>query len=892
MAGMAPRAIDCFVSYTGADVAWAKWCVAVLEVAGYSTVTQVYDFRPGESFIGNMHEALRRSERTLALLSPDYLKSKYCTMEWQAALKEERLVPVRVRECDVGGLLGPIAYETLHGIDEARARAALLAALARAKTTARSPSPFPGQPARFPGVMPAVNNITIQRNPHFSGRDAVLARLHERLGSGEPAALTQHLSGLGGVGKTQLALEYAYRYSAEHDAILWLHAEQPAVLGSQYAALASLLGLPEVQDQARAVEQVRKELSARARTLVIFDNAADEASLAPYMPLGAQRRVLICSRANHFHGAAREPVREMTTDEAVAFLLVRTQTTDAAAACEVAQRLGNLPLALEQAAAYVLECACSLADYAKLLAVHGLEILEEGRAHDYPATVAVTWSAALERLQAEPGAAALLRLCAFLAPDDIPLADLATVADGLPEPLASTLRDPRKRNAAKRALLAYSLVDVQLEDRLSVHRLVQEVTRTGLDPAYRSALTQQAVEVMLQLFPKDAHEFGREKWERCSRFVAHASAALEHAKRESLATSKVSTLASEVASYYYARADWQQAETLWRRALAIDEASFGPGHPNVAMRLNDLAQVLHAANRLPDAEALMLRALAIDEASLGPEDPELAIHLNNMAGLLQTMHRLSEAEPLLRRALAIDEASFGPEHPNVAIRLNNLAGLLQAKDRLSEAEPLSRRALAIDEASLGREHPDVAIRLNNLAQLLQATHRLLEAEPLMRRALAIEESSLGPEHPNIATVLTNLGTLLLAMKRGSEAEPLMRRALAIDEVSLGPQHPSVAEDLSNLAQLLKATSRLPEAEPLMRQALAIDDASLGATHPRVATDLNNLALLLKANNKLSEAEPLMRRALAIMEASYGVEHRDTRTAAANLSVLEAELARA
>jgi tetratricopeptide (TPR) repeat protein len=317
-----------------------------------------------------------------------------------------------------------------------------------------------------------------------------------------------------------------------------------------------------------------------------------------------------------------------------------------------------------------------------------------------------------------------------------------------------------------------------------------------------------------------------------------------------------------------------EAEPLMRRALAIDEASYGPEHPDVARDLNNLAQLLQDTNRLSEAEPLMRRALAINEANSGPEHPNVATSLNNLASLLQATNRLSEAESLNRRALVIDEASYGPEHPNVAISLNNLAQLLQATNRLAEAEPLMRRALAIDEASYGPEHPDVARDLNNLALLLQATNRLSEAEPLMRRALAIDEASYGPEHPNVAISLNNLAQLLQATNRLSEAEPLVRRVAEIFEISYGPEHPNVAISLNNLAHLLKATNRLSEAEPLYRRALVIDETSYGPKHPKVAIRLNNLAVLLQATNRLSEAEPLMRSALAIDEVSFGPEHPD------------------
>ena len=291
------------------------------------------------------------------------------------------------------------------------------------------------------------------------------------------------------------------------------------------------------------------------------------------------------------------------------------------------------------------------------------------------------------------------------------------------------------------------------------------------------------------------------------------------------------------------------------------------------------------AARYKTLEPLYRRALAIHEASVGPEHPDVAIGLNNLAGLLQATNRLGEAEPLYRRALAIHEASFGPEHPNVAIGLNNLAGLLQATNRLGEAEPLHRRALAIDEASFGPEHPNVATSLNNLAQLLQATNRLGEAEPLMRRALAIDEASFGPEHPNVAIGLNNLAGLLQATNRLGEAEPLYRRALAIHEASVGPEHPDVAIGLNNLAGLLQATNRLGEAEPLYRRALAIHEASVGPEHPEVALILNDLAVLLRATNRLGEAEPLYRRTLAIYEASFGPEHPNVATSLNNLAGL-------
>jgi tetratricopeptide (TPR) repeat protein len=308
----------------------------------------------------------------------------------------------------------------------------------------------------------------------------------------------------------------------------------------------------------------------------------------------------------------------------------------------------------------------------------------------------------------------------------------------------------------------------------------------------------------------------------------------------------------KVASIQNALAHWQEADT--QRRLAVEEAETSA--PSLlSWALNDYAQLLQDTNRLVEAEPLMRRALELDEKSFGPDHPNVAIDLNNLAQLLKATNRLADAEPLMRRALELDEKSFGPDHPNVAIRLNNLALLLQATNRLAEAEPLMRRALELDEKSFGHDHPNVARDLNNLALLLQDTNRLAEAEPIMRRALELHQKSFGPDHPKVAIDLYNLAQLLKDTNRLAEAEPLMRRALELDEKSFGTDHPDVAIGLNNLALLLKATDRLAEAEPLMRRAVVIMrhfQQATGHPHPELAKFTTNYRLLLEDMDQTPE----------------------------------------
>jgi tetratricopeptide (TPR) repeat protein len=342
---------------------------------------------------------------------------------------------------------------------------------------------------------------------------------------------------------------------------------------------------------------------------------------------------------------------------------------------------------------------------------------------------------------------------------------------------------------------------------------------------------------------------------------------------------------NELASLLHDKGDYDGAEPLYRRALAIREKVLGVQHPSTATSLNNLAALLYYKGDYDGAEPLYRRALAIREKVLGAQHPDTANSLNNLAELLRNKGDYDSAEPLYRRALAIKEKVLGAQHPNTATSLNNLALLLENKGDYDGAEPLYRRALAIREKVLGAQHPDTAKSLNNLAGLLEDKGDYNGAEPLYRRALAIHEKVLGAQHPLTAISLDNLASLLSNKGDYGGAKPLYRRALAIHEKVLGAQHPDTATSLNNLAELLRNKGDYDSAEPLYRRALAIREKVLGAQHPDTATSLNNLAALLYFKGDYDGAEPLYRRALAIREKVLGAQHPDTATSLNNLAGL-------
>jgi tetratricopeptide (TPR) repeat protein len=678
----------------------------------------------------------------------------------------------------------------------------------------------PGPPIRLaakPTVLPypSIGDL-------FKGREEFRQRLREsltRAPGGQMAIVS--LYGLGGVGKTRVAVEYARARVEEYTASLFAVAETPEALRRNLAALAGTLvpQLDTTDDEVRRAA-VLDWLNANPGWLLILDNVDSKPALAEVEKLLgglAGGHVVVTGRLANFSGNFRPlELDVLAVEDAVAFLLARTKDRrrsapdDEGKAHEVANELGRLALALEQAAAFIAKNRLTFAQYLEQWQSKRDEVLKwfDATVTGYQYPVAVTWQTSVAQLT--EGGRRLLGRLAWLAPEKVPESLLDVPIPGAEaENLLEAFDD----------LAAYSLVTRDAEGPFFlVHRLVQDVTRCTLVGEAQPHSLVEALGWINAAFPFDSDDI--RFWPQAEPLSPHARTVTAHADAAGI-PEPTATLMNQLALLLGAKALHAEAEPLMRRGLAIDEKSFGSDHHIVAIRLGNLAQLLLATNRLVEAEPLMRRALAIDEKSFGPDHPNVAIHLNNLAQLLQTTNRRVEAEPLMRRALVIDEASFGSDHPEVAIDLNNLANLLQDTNRRAEAEPLMRRALAIDEKSFGPDHPATARGISNLAQLLQDTSRLDEAEPLMRHSLAIEEKNFGPNHPTVAARLNNLAVLLQTTNRLVEAEPLMRRALAIDEKSYGPDHPDVARDLNNLARLLQATNRLEEAEPLMRRAVVI-----------------------------------------------------------------------
>ncbi|OUC13170.1 MAG: hypothetical protein B0A82_18675 [Alkalinema sp. CACIAM 70d] len=765
------------------------------------------------------------------------------------------------------------------------------------------------------------NNLPYSGTPRFIGREAELIQLHEQLQRSDRIAISA-IAGMGGIGKTELALQYALKHLGDgtySGGICWIRAHQD--IGMQILAFARIyLGLEPPEDL---------DLVAKVRwcwwhwhqgeVLVIFDDVTDFTSIQPFLPPTDSRfNVLLTTRLQLGASVNQVFLDVLPSSAALEFLRsivgnerINYQLEDARALCAW---LGYLPLALELAARYLASrpdlSVTSLLDrlQKQKLAAKALARPEVGMTANLSIAAAfeLSWHELSESAQQLAGWLSLFALT----PISWELVE-ACISESGTQSDAETLEDLRDE------LINLNLLRRMNEQTYQIHPLIREFFVAKLKQMPKevsmkqafcremvavakqipSIPTRQLIQTIAPVIPHIAEAATTlEAWLTdddliipyigISRFY-QGQAAYEqalpwleqclHIAETRLGSDHpdIATSLNNLAYLYQLQGRYSEAEPLYVRSLQIREDQLGTDHPSTAQSLNNLAELYRAMGRYSEAEPLYVRSLQIREAQLGADHPDVATSLTNLAELYRLQGRYAEAEPLYMRSLYISEQQLGSDHPLTATILNNLAALYYEQGSYSGAEPLYLRSLAVREQQLGADHPDVANSLNNLAYLYQVQGRYGEAEPLLLRALQIYETSLGSDHPSTADSLNNLAELYLAMGRYSEAEPLLLRALQIYETSLGSDHPSTADSLNNLAELYLAMGRYGEAEPLLLRSLMIREQQLGTDHPATAMSLNSLADLYYHQNRLVEAEALLIRALAIRERVLGRNHPDT-----------------
>jgi tetratricopeptide (TPR) repeat protein len=505
------------------------------------------------------------------------------------------------------------------------------------------------------------------------------------------------------------------------------------------------------------VASVRGWLARHPGWLLVFDNADQPDAVAPWLPVEGAGGVVITSRDPVWrrHTTATLSVEVLARAEAVRFVYQRTGQRDRAAARALAEALGDLPLALEQACAYAEAEQLPLVAYLQLLQEDAGELFAAGRPPDYQHTVATTWARSFAALaERNPAAHELLRLLAFLGPDSIPRDLLVTGTALLSTPLAEL--NGGEVDKAIGALGRYSLAK-RSDDLVSVHRLVQAVVRDDLDMDGQRSWAADALRLVTAAFPSESYDV--RNWPACERLLAHALATAEHAERLHVEPDQTRSLLIHTAGYFRDRVQFPATRTALERALVITEAAHGPDSAEAGAIINNLGYLLLELGDLAVARAHIERALGITEAADGPDHTNVGACVNALGRVLRELGDLKGAKANFERALGIAEAAHGPNHPVVAIDVNNLGSVLKDLGDLTGAKTNFERALQIDEAVYGPNHPTVARDVNNVGHVLQGLGDLAGAKTNFERALRIFEAAYGPDHQNTRRVADNLREL-------------------------------------------------------------------------------------------------------------------------------------
>jgi tetratricopeptide (TPR) repeat protein len=862
---------DFFISRTGEDREWAKWIAGTLENEGYSTIVQDWDFLSGNNFVEKMDWALKNSKKTIVVWSEAFEEKEACKAEWSATLAKAfddaknfrgNLLIARIENHKPTGLLAPLIYFDLFDKTEEEAKAELLKNVSP-NLPDRTDFSFPGTKTEtkevrfFPGALP-FNNLP-PRNPHFTGRKAILEKIHRNFEKGDAISRIQALRGLGGMGKSEIAKEYAFRYAKEYDCIWWVNAETVDSVQNAYFAFAGRKKIIDTETNKidDIIEAVRTWMSRHDKWLFIFDNVEDDvkAELDRFRPAQNNGHLLITSQNTDWNRIATlVDIGVFLPEEATDFFDDFTKLPKKEKQAELAEALGYLPLALEQAAAYICSVAgTGYAGYLKIYNRHHLEVLKE-----YPnaenKTVYTTWNVSFEKIKTNESAKQLLNLCAFFAPDNLPCDWFTEASEFLPQPLQSDVNDELRYADVRTLLAKYSLIKIDDNRRIHMHRLLQDVVRaTRIDKP--EIWANCGVQILNKLrYPNFSTAALRSKF---MEIMPHIVAVIGHVASE---TTEIANLYVFLGYGLNELANYPEALEYYKKALAIREKVLGESHPSTATTYNNIALIYVNQGNYPEALAYFEKALAIFEKVLGKEHPSTATSYNNIASVYKNQGRYPEALAYYKKDLAICEKVLGKEHPSTATSYNNIASVYYNQGNYPKALAYFEKALAICENVLGKEHPSTATTYNNIASVYDNQGNYPKAMEYYEKALAIREKVLGKEHPDTAVTYNNIAGVYKKQGRYPEALAYYEKALTIKEKVLGKEHPSTATTYINMAGVYCHQFNYPVALALYLKSYKIRFAKLGTTHPdTINTKKDMKTTYLKTGNPLPFEEWLAQK---------------------------------
>jgi MinD-like ATPase involved in chromosome partitioning or flagellar assembly len=882
---------DVFLSYVPEDRMWAEWIASALHKSGFLVHSHSASGDPSIESDLAIDRDLAIASHLVVVLSSAYLRSVQATTTWEKLRDAEQsgvhgqLIPIRVDEARLTASFLDQHPVELAGLDAARAASALLRKLDRPAQLLADSAEDVSEGPRFPSSAPSIWNVPA-RNAAFTGRNVILERLRDQLLTGGPTVLVaQALYGLGGVGKTQVAIEYAHRFMADYDIVWWVPADGNDEIATSLAALAQRLGIQvgeDVVDAAHAsLEYLRRNGAAR-RWLMIFDNADEPKDLARYLPTGPGHVLVTSRNQGWFQLAEPLEIDVFTRDESIAHLLLRVPEVEQVAANDIAAILGDLPLAIEQAGAWLQATGMSASAYLEELESHMLKVLSLNQPADYPPAVA-TWNMSLTRLsESSPAAVRLLQLCAFCSPGPISMNLLYSdeMIDSL-RPLDEALVEPLVLGRVIREISRFALIKVdQGSNSISMHRLVQAVIRDQLSPAEQETARHEVHKILIGARPQGDTDDPR-TWSDYNAIWPHLMPSQAARSKDERARQ----LLIDHVRYLWLRGELDLGSNLadYLEPLWIADPDLGPDHRQTLHLQFHIANLLRSKANYAESRKLDAWVLARQREVLEPNHPHTLMTAGGLAADLRALGEFQEALRLDRDTYERLKDQFGEDHPRTLAIANNLAVSLRLVGDCFAARQVDRETLDKRVLVLGPDHPYSLHSATGLARDMREAGDFAASLELLRTTYDRYRALLGDDL--MATLRTAKSLAVSLRKSGAQVEAKLLTEETYERYLLryGRENPDALSCALNLACDYSALDDKEHARELVFAVRATYESTLGADHPYTLIASNNLVTYLRDTDTPQRALELAQETLALMRARLGLDHPYTLSCAINLA---------
>jgi len=738
-----------------------------------------------------------------------------------------------------------------------------------------------------------------QQNPHFVGREGLLETLRKELCDEKPNKFNHRVAlfGMGGVGKTQVAIEYVVKYKGRYNAVFWITATDPAslLLGFQQIARVTECGGTVPLDADSVAGEVLKWLKKQRSWLFVLDNVDNISVVRAYLPdvSSGDSHVLITTRNRDASGIPAEglEVAVFESEAAADLLLLRTNLGDnpiAAIRSEAAiivGELGFLALAIEQAAAFIRE---SLKDIFKFLAIYSanrkkMHALRPRQNWAYEYVVSTTWLLSFEVVKNQnPNAVQLLKLLAFLNPDEILVEFLEVGKGGLPEPFNTLVGDALELYTALGDLEQFSLIRRSDDGRIvSIHRLIQQVIRDNLSDQDRRRFMELVTGLFLCAFP----EFEQDNRQTCRKYQTQVVGPLLAITE--LNTEQVAEVLLRVGYFLYSDGKYQDGEQFESRAVDMYTGLYGAEDARTLLGMSNLAATYHDLGKTKEAADLHKKVLKARVKTLGEEHEDTLLSMNNLAVTYHALGQMKESADMHEKALEVRKRTLGEQHQHTLCSMCNLGDTYYALGRRKEAADLHEKVLETRLKSLGGEHPDTLLTMNNLASTYLALGQTKEAVNLHEKVLEEKMKTLGENHPDTLMTMNNLALAYYALGRKMEAARMHEKVKESYTRTLGEEHPITLLSMSNLASTYNSLGQTKEGDALHEIVLGVRLRTLGKEHPDTWFSIYNLAAAYWNSGRRSDAIELFERELDCRRA----QGAETATCMENLACRYREIGR-